>query len=88
MYLNYPNIDAGYVSFALSDLTGGLPEMVYLKHYKNKMNVLWDMLQEYCRMGYFMGAGTHSHVKGDTAINSKGIVQSHAYALIEVADYD
>ena len=36
LYGNFQNIDAGFVSFALADLTGGLPEMLYLSEYKNK----------------------------------------------------
>ena len=46
------------------------------------MERLWDILYEYDRMGFLMGAGTHQHTEGDKATNEMGIVYSHAYALL------
>ena len=35
-----------------------------------------------------MGCGTHSHAEGDRKANATGIIFSHAYALLSVAEYD
>ena len=34
-----------------------------------------------------MGAGSPEHEMGDRAVNEEGIVQGHAYAILDVADY-
>lgn len=34
-----------------------------------------------------MGAGSPEHELGDTAINEEGIVQGHAYAVLDVDDF-
>mgnify|MGYP001012017519 CR=1 FL=1 len=41
----------------------------------------------YYQMGYLMGAGSPENAQGDAAIQ-EGIVQSHAYSIIRVANLD
>ncbi len=34
--------------------------------------------------GYLLAAGSPSHPSGDTVASNKGIVQGHAYAILDV----
>lgn len=40
------------------------------------------------RTGCLMGAGSPEHAMGDRAINEMGIVQGHAYAVLEIVEVD
>lgn len=89
LYGSYVNIDAGFVSYALADLTGGIPDMLALEDYKsNNILQLWNMLIDYYKNGFIMGAGSHAHPGGDAFTNEMGIVFSHAYSVLKVGEYD
>ncbi len=88
LYGNYLAIDGGFVSSALSDLTGGLPVLEQLSDYKNRLEQLWNTLHENNSNGYLMGAGSHQHPQGDKHSSDNGIVNSHAYAVLDVQEWD
>jgi hypothetical protein len=50
--------EGGFVSFALGDLTGGIPFIDDLAEEKKNLEVLWKKMREYARNGYIMGAGS------------------------------
>lgn len=81
---SYQNIEAGKVQYALADLTGGVPEEIKLSAVENKLSAFWRKIQSYHEGGYLMGAGTPEHELGDRAINDMGIVQGHAYSILDV----
>jgi hypothetical protein len=49
---------------------------------------LWETLKTLKRTGCLMGAGCPENALGDRAINEMGIVQGHAYAVLDVAEVD
>ena len=51
---------------------------------ENKICAFWQKIMQYYSHGYFMGAGTPEHELGDRAINDLGIVQGHAYSILDI----
>jgi hypothetical protein len=84
-YGTYSDIEAGKVQYALADLTGGAPEQIKVEAYRNNLNALWKKMYHSYKEGYLMGAGSPEHAMGDSAISDDGIVQGHAYAILQLA---
>ena len=82
----YHNIVAGKVHFALSDLTGGQPEEVKLEPMQNNPESLWANLTSYRASNYPMGAGSPENPQGDAAVSQNGIVQGHAYSVLDAQE--
>lgn len=76
------------MQYALADLTGGVPEEIKLSSVSNKISSFWEKIVKYHEGGYLMGAGTPEHEMGDRAINDLGIVQGHAYSILDVKEVD
>lgn len=88
LYGSYQAIEAGKVHLALADLVeNGFPEQLALKTYKNNVKVFAEKMRFLDKVQALMGAGSPEHEMGDRAINEEGIVQGHAYAILDVADY-
>jgi len=88
LYGSYKAIEAGKVHLALADLIeNGFPEQLALKSYKNNIKLLACKLRNLDKVQALMGAGSPEHELGDGATNEEGIVQGHAYAILDVADY-
>lgn len=49
---------------------------------------LWENLISIQKHGGLMGAGSPEHALGDTAISDEGIVQGHAYAILQLVNVD
>ena len=88
MYGSYNFIEAGKVQYALSDMTDGFPEQIDLKLDGQNLNSLWQKIHTLSRYGSLLGAGSPDNALGDRAINEMGIVQGHAYAVLQVAEVD
>ena len=87
LYGSYQNIEAGKVSYALVDLTGGVPEQIRIEDESNDFDTFCKKVYKYYKSGYLMGAGSTANAMGDSvAIN--GIVQGHAYSILEVSEYE
>jgi NADPH:quinone reductase-like Zn-dependent oxidoreductase len=84
MYGTFNYIEAGKVQYALSDMTDGFPEQVDLKVDGKNIQSLWEKLKVLKRHGALMGAGSPEHSMGDRAINEMGIVQGHAYSVLDI----
>lgn len=88
LYGSYTAIEAGKVHMALADIVeNGFPEQLALKNFKGNIKLLESRLRYLDKVQALMGAGSPEHELGDTAINEEGIVQGHAYAILDVADF-
>lgn len=88
LYGGYDKIIGGKVNITLSEMTGGFPEEIKLAKYQESgTNDLFDKMLSYNQMGYLIGAGSPENAQGNAAIQ-EGIVQSHAYAIVKVANLD
>lgn len=88
LYGSYDNIEAGKVHLALADMVeNGFPEQIKLAQYRNSVSIFTNLLRVLDRVSALMGAGSPEHELGDGAINEEGIVQGHAYAILDVDDY-
>ena len=88
LYGSYDNIEAGKVHLALADLVeNGFPEQLALKSYAASVSIFASILRKLDRNRALMGAGSPEHEDGDRAVNEEGIVQGHAYAILDVDDY-
>ena len=85
---NYDSIVAGKVHFALADLTGGQPEEIKLETERDNSEKLWSKMMKYRQAGYPMGAGSPESARGDLEVSQNGIVQGHAYAVLDVQELD
>jgi hypothetical protein len=84
---SYNNIEAGKVQYALADMTGGVSEQIELRSVDNK-NSFWERIKSLVAQGALMGAGSPENALGDSAINEFGIVQGHAYAVLQFCEFD
>ena len=84
----YDNIVAGKVHYALADLTGGEPEEVNLETSRDNPETLWSKMLKSRSSNYPMGAGSPENAMGDRAVSENGIVQGHAYAILDVQEVD
>ena len=85
-YGGYESLIGGTVDMAFTDLTGGGSIMYDLgdpeTERKYKRGSLWQEMCHYAESGYLMGAGS-THGEGREEINDGGIVQGHAYAILD-----
>lgn len=59
-----------------------------LKVEGKNMQVFWEKAKTLKRHGCLLGAGSPENALGDRAINEMGIVQGHAYAVLDVQECD
>lgn len=88
VYGSYDAITAGKVHFALADLTGGSPEEIKLETIKNNPTSFWNKFLSFKKLNYLMGAGSPENDRGDSAVSQSGIVQGHAYAILDVVEFE
>jgi len=85
MYGSYGAIEAGQVHEALMDMTGGLGEVINL-HGSNGAGAnpdnLWARLCNFKRAGHLLTAGSEG--SNDMHTSPRGIVQGHAYSIMQV----
>ena len=84
----YEYIEAGKVQYALADMVEGFPQQIDLKAEAKNLEVFWSKLTKLFRQGALMGAGSPENPMGDLAINQQGIVQGHAYSILDLQDVD
>lgn len=85
MYGSYGAIEAGQVHEALMDMTGGLGEIIGLRgHMGAATNAdnLWARLWHLKRAGHLLTAGSDGSY--DMHTSPRGIVQGHAYSIMQV----
>mmetsp|Transcript_24040 Transcript_24040/g.23674 ORF Transcript_24040/g.23674 Transcript_24040/m.23674 type:complete len:135 (+) Transcript_24040:633-1037(+) len=90
MYGSYENIEGGLVDAALADLTNGAPCRYDLTDAKVKKMLhtgeFWSKLTFWSNKAYLMGAGSPSG--RDTDVSKNGIVQGHAYSILDVFEIE
>ena len=85
---SYELIEAGKVHYALADMVGGFPQQIDLKKDIKNSEVFWEKLTRLNTNGALLGVGSPENPMGDAAINQSGIVQGHAYAVLDVQEVD
>lgn len=87
MHGSYEALEGGLVQDALVDLTGGAGEEIDMRSAQAQIDLasgrLWSQLLRFKQEGFLLGAG--SPTGSDVHISSSGIVQGHAYSLLQVS---
>ncbi|XP_039143168.1 calpain-type cysteine protease ADL1 [Dioscorea cayenensis subsp. rotundata] len=87
---SYEALEGGLVQDALVDLTGGAGEEIDMRSSQAQIDLasgrLWSQLLHFKREGFLLGAGSPSG--SDVHVSSSGIVQGHAYSLLQVREVD
>ncbi|KAI3924358.1 hypothetical protein MKW98_032559 [Papaver atlanticum] len=87
---SYEALEGGLVQDALVDLTGGAGEEIDMRTAEAQIDLasgrLWSQLLRFKQEGFLLGAGSPSG--SDVHVSSSGIVQGHAYAVLQVRDVD
>ncbi|TYJ41621.1 hypothetical protein E1A91_A03G035300v1 [Gossypium mustelinum] len=87
---SYEALEGGLVQDALVDLTGGAGEEIDMRSPQAQIDLasgrLWSQLLRFKQEGFLLGAGSPSG--SDVHISSSGIVQGHAYSLLQVREVD
>ncbi|XP_027346143.1 calpain-type cysteine protease DEK1 [Abrus precatorius] len=87
---SYEALEGGLVQDALVDLTGGAGEEIDMRSGEAQIDLasgrLWSQLLRFKQEGFLLGAGSPSG--SDVHISSSGIVQGHAYSILQVREVD
>ncbi|PKI35353.1 hypothetical protein CRG98_044267 [Punica granatum] len=87
---SYEALEGGLVQDALVDLTGGAGEEIDMRSAQAQIDLasgrLWSQLLRFKDEGFLLGAGSPSG--SDVHVSSSGIVQGHAYSLLQVREVD
>ncbi|KAK7318765.1 hypothetical protein RJT34_03472 [Clitoria ternatea] len=87
---SYEALEGGLVQDALVDLTGGAGEEIDMRGGEAQLDLasgrLWSQLLRFKQEGFLLGAGSPSG--SDVHISSSGIVQGHAYSILQVREVD
>lgn len=86
LHSSYEALEGGLVQDALVDLTGGAGEEIDMRSAEAQIDLasgrLWSQLLRFKQEGFLLGAGSPSG--SDVHISSSGIVQGHAYSILQV----
>ncbi|KAI3461898.1 hypothetical protein Pfo_018561 [Paulownia fortunei] len=87
---SYEALEGGLVQDALVDLTGGAGEEIDMRSAQSQIDLasgrLWSQLLRFKQEGFLLGAGSPSG--SDVHVSSSGIVQGHAYSILQVREVD
>ncbi|OVA06359.1 Peptidase C2 [Macleaya cordata] len=87
---SYEALEGGLVQDALVDLTGGAGEEIDMRTAQAQIDLasgrLWSQLLRFKQEGFLLGAGSPSG--SDVHVSSSGIVQGHAYSVLQVREVD
>jgi hypothetical protein len=86
LYGGYNNIVSGKCHRVFAEFTGGFPSELLTEDYKANPNSFWQRILTARENQYLMAAGSPSHAEGDKAHSSRGIVQGHAYAILQAKE--
>lgn len=83
-------IEAGYVDSALVDFTNGVGGREDMRRLQQQIDngTLFKQLLKWREMGYLLGAGSPAGVDDVANMPNTGIVQGHAYSLLDVREVD
>ncbi|KAK9692429.1 hypothetical protein RND81_09G263800 [Saponaria officinalis] len=87
---SYEALEGGLVQDALVDLTGGAGEEIDMRSAQAQIDLasgrLWSQLLRFKQEGFLLGAGSPSG--SDVHVSASGIVQGHAYSILQVREID
>ncbi|VFQ85158.1 unnamed protein product [Cuscuta campestris] len=87
---SYEALEGGLVQDALVDVTGGAGEEIDMRSTEAQIDLasgrLWSQVLRFNQEGFLLGAGSPSG--SDVHISSSGIVQGHAYSVLQVREVD
>ncbi|KNA16830.1 hypothetical protein SOVF_085410 [Spinacia oleracea] len=87
---SYEALEGGLVQDALVDLTGGAGEEIDMRSAQAQIDLasgrLWSQLLRFKQEGFLLGAGSPSGT--DVHVSSSGIVQGHAYSILQIREVD
>ncbi|KAG8387378.1 hypothetical protein BUALT_Bualt02G0015100 [Buddleja alternifolia] len=87
---SYEALEGGLVQDALVDLTGGAGEEIDMRSSQSQIDLasgrLWSQILRFKQEGFLLGAGSPSG--SDIHVSSSGIVQGHAYSILQVREID
>ncbi|KAL8058113.1 hypothetical protein ABFS82_04G226000 [Erythranthe guttata] len=87
---SYEALEGGLVQDALVDLTGGAGEEIDMRSAQSQIDLasgrLWSQLLRFKQEGFLLGAGSPSG--SDVHVSSSGIVQGHAYSILQIREVD
>jgi hypothetical protein len=88
LHHDYESIESGFTDQALADLTGGIAMRIDVKSANAdiRSGVLWKKMLDYRQNGFLMGAGTPAGSDSVENASPLGIVQGHAYSLLDVQE--
>ncbi|KMT14308.1 hypothetical protein BVRB_4g070930 [Beta vulgaris subsp. vulgaris] len=87
---SYEALEGGLVQDALVDLTGGAGEEIDMRSAQAQIDLasgrLWSQLLRFKQEGFLLGAGSPSGT--DVHVSCSGIVQGHAYSILQIKEVD
>ncbi|VFQ64033.1 unnamed protein product [Cuscuta campestris] len=87
---SYEALEGGVVQDAIVDVTGGAGEEIDMRNTEAQIDLasgrLWSQVLRFNQEGFLLGAGSASG--SDVHISSSGIVQGHAYSILQVREVD
>jgi len=90
LYGSYPAIEGGLVDTAFADLTNGAPDRYELQEPDVRRMLsngqFWEKLKFWYSKNYLMGAGSPNG--SDRDVSPMGIVQGHAYGILDVFELE
>lgn len=88
MYGGYHKIVEGKNHQVFAEFTGGFPYEIIINDYKPNPYGLWNQLITSKNNGYLLAAGSPPNINGDSVSSKRGIVQGHAYSILDAKEVD
>lgn len=89
LFGSYEFIEAGKIPLALADMNmDGFPEEEQLKQMKGNPAQFWDKILSLMEVKAMLGAGSPEAAGGDSVVSDNGIVQNHAYAILDCKQFE
>ncbi|KNC49194.1 calpain 5 [Thecamonas trahens ATCC 50062] len=83
---SYAALDGGLCNDAFVNLTGGVGEFIQFKNEVGAAEALWEKLVLYHSERFLLASGSHG--SDDAEENEDGIVDGHAYTILDVREID
>lgn len=64
------------------------PQQINVKDLAKNSTLFWSTIKDLKNLGALLGAGSPPHPQGDSAFTPDGIVMGHAYAILQVRQYN
>jgi calpain-13 len=86
LYSGYDKIVEGKCHRVFAELTGGFPSEILVESYRTNPNGLWQKLINAKGNNYLLAAGSPPNAQGDSVASKRGIVQGHAYSVLDAKE--